>query len=119
MQVDEAEEGKRALQFLQMNGYRKCDIAACNCPYWHGGKAEERLRDIHDVLQEAGLRPHEKTAIAVIRELVATKPMRESGCLDEEYLVVALYKPFARKWNKQAPEVVRELLKRFEIRRRG
>lgn len=41
--------------FLEQSGYRRCDIAACNCESWHGGHANERLREISDSLQEAGL----------------------------------------------------------------
>lgn len=71
----EREDGKRALQFLQMQGFRRCDIAACNCPYWHGGNASERLTEIHEVLSEAGLKPYEKTAIVAIKELVAIREL--------------------------------------------
>lgn len=56
--------------FIKSQGYRKCDIAACNCPYWHGGNAGERLREIHELLDEAGLNPYQKTAIVVIKELL-------------------------------------------------
>lgn len=70
---DEAESGKRALQFLDMQGYRKCNISACNCPFWHGGNASERLREIHDVLNDAGARPYEKTAIKAIEGIIDEK----------------------------------------------
>jgi hypothetical protein len=43
-----------ALSFLERQGYRRCDIAACNCGKWHGGYANERLREISDTLAEAG-----------------------------------------------------------------
>jgi hypothetical protein len=47
------EERDIAERALQSKGYRKeCDIPACNCgPQWsHGGRAEERLREISDAL---------------------------------------------------------------------
>lgn len=66
----EIEDGKRALQFLDMQGYRRCNIGACNCPYWHGGNAGDRLQEIHEVLSDAGLEPHRKTAIKAIERLI-------------------------------------------------
>lgn len=66
----EIEDGERALQFLEMQGYRRCNIPACNCPFWHGGNASERLTEIHTILEQAGLEPHRKTAIVVVEELI-------------------------------------------------
>ena len=40
--------------FLIRNGYRECDIAACNCGSWHGGHASDRLRELRDVIGENG-----------------------------------------------------------------
>ena len=39
--------------FLERQGYRRCDIPACNCPFWHGGHAMDRLREIEEVLRDA------------------------------------------------------------------
>jgi len=39
-----------AERFIGARGYRRCDIAACNCGKWHGGNAEDRLREISDTL---------------------------------------------------------------------
>jgi len=64
------DEGERALKFLEMQGYRRCDIEACNCPYWHGGNASTRLMEIHDLLSEADCRPHQKTAYVALEELI-------------------------------------------------
>jgi len=35
---------------LRREGYRRCDIAACNCGEWHGGHAADRLRELSDEL---------------------------------------------------------------------
>lgn len=42
-----------AEEFIEHRGYRRCDIPACNCGRWHGGHAQERLREISDVLEGA------------------------------------------------------------------
>jgi len=42
----------RTKDFLSMEGYRRCDIPACNCPYWHGGHASTRLREVSDLIHE-------------------------------------------------------------------
>lgn len=49
------EKLRRAEWFIDKEGYRRCDIAACNCPYWHGGNWQERFREISDIVQEAGI----------------------------------------------------------------
>lgn len=67
------EEGAMAIQFLEMQGYRRCDIAACNCPYWHGGNASKRLTEIHELLSNAGCKPYEKTAYKAIEALIAER----------------------------------------------
>ena len=41
--------------FLLRHGYRRCDIPACNCNSWHGGHANERLKEIGDYLQSVGM----------------------------------------------------------------
>lgn len=49
------QERDDALGYLERQGYRRCDIPACNCPFWHGGYANERLREISETLAEAGI----------------------------------------------------------------
>lgn len=41
--------------FLEREGYRFCDIAACHCGLWHGGHAADRLREISETLAGAGV----------------------------------------------------------------
>lgn len=48
-------ERDEAHEFLERHGYRRCDIPACNCPFWHGGHAADRLREISDTLADAGI----------------------------------------------------------------
>ena len=47
-------ERDAALDFIRREGYRRCDIAACNCGSWHGGYAGDRLHEIREVLDDAG-----------------------------------------------------------------
>lgn len=72
---DALEEGNRALEFLRIEGYRRCNIAACNCPYWHGGAASERLSEIHELLSDAGYSPYAKTLYKAIEELIAKQAL--------------------------------------------
>lgn len=61
---------ERAEGFIGREGYRRCDIAACNCGSWHGGTALKRLMEIVEVLKEGGCQPMEKTALVAVRELL-------------------------------------------------
>ena len=45
---DEQVELQARRDFMIRQGYRFCDIAACNCGSWHGGHADNRLRQMHD-----------------------------------------------------------------------
>lgn len=38
----EREARERAEHFIEREGYRRCDIPACNCPSWHGGHWKDR-----------------------------------------------------------------------------
>lgn len=40
----------RAEGWIARQGYVRCDIPACNCPFWHGGDASNRLMEISDEL---------------------------------------------------------------------
>lgn len=33
-------------RFLEQEGYRRCDIPACNCNRWHGGHSNQRLAEM-------------------------------------------------------------------------
>jgi hypothetical protein len=61
---------ERAEWFIASQGYRRCDIAACNCPYWHGGHLRERFDEIQDVLLDADISLNGKTLLTAIKELV-------------------------------------------------
>ena len=52
---DEKSELRARRDFMVRRGYRFCNIDACNCGSWHGGHMEQRLRDIHDMLEEMGV----------------------------------------------------------------
>lgn len=45
-----ADEVRELEEFLAREGYRKCDIAACNCGSYHEGHANRRLREIIEEL---------------------------------------------------------------------
>lgn len=48
------EEAAKRREFMDWRGYRRCDVAACNCNSWHGGHAEQRLHEAHEAVAEAG-----------------------------------------------------------------
>lgn len=48
----DADELKARRDFMVSRGYRFCSIIACNCNSWHEGHAENRLREIADLLNE-------------------------------------------------------------------
>lgn len=76
---DEAEEGRKALDFLCRHGFRRCDIAACNCGSWHGGDAADRLREISDALDEAGVAREGGIIVKRIAVLVAKEEAAFNG----------------------------------------
>jgi hypothetical protein len=53
-QSEDAERLRDALAFIEREGYRRCDMPACNCNGWHGGRAYERLREIGDAVYTNG-----------------------------------------------------------------
>lgn len=69
---DEKSELKARRDFMIGEGYRFCHIDACNCNSWHGGHAERRLRDIHDMLSEMGVPLNGVVLIDAIRDLALT-----------------------------------------------
>jgi hypothetical protein len=38
--------------WLNANGYRGCDVPACNCGSWHGGHSERRVGELREALKE-------------------------------------------------------------------
>jgi len=47
----EIEQDRNRLEgFIEREGYRRCDIPACNCGSFHAGDAHARLREIYDAL---------------------------------------------------------------------
>jgi hypothetical protein len=57
----------RALWTLESRGYRRCNIAACNCNGWHGGNAERQLNEICDALDGCNA----VTILAAVKALIA------------------------------------------------
>lgn len=70
---DRDERGQKALDFIERRGYRRCDIAACNCGSWHGGHAENRLRDFHEALVQADVETNGKTLLGALGEVLAER----------------------------------------------
>jgi len=73
-----ADEIRRLTDFIRSRGYRRCDIAACNCLSWHGGHAEDRLREIREAFDHAGI-GNGKTVLAMVAELIAALEMIAEG----------------------------------------
>jgi hypothetical protein len=62
------------LAFIEREGYRRCDIPACNCESFHGGHAMARLTEIADALDEAGIDRNGRTILSAVQALVAARP---------------------------------------------
>lgn len=65
---------ERALEaewVLQSSGFRRCDVAACNCGSWHqvGGYAA-RFREIKEAVEEAGYSTNGRLLLDVIKEIL-------------------------------------------------
>jgi hypothetical protein len=55
---------------LKISGFRRCDIAACNCNSWHQvGGFRARFDEIQEVVQEAGYSTNGRTLLDVIKEI--------------------------------------------------
>ncbi len=67
--AERAERGERALSFIEVQGYRRCDIPACNCGSWHGGHLSARFDEI-EVLLEDAMETNGKTLLACVREII-------------------------------------------------
>lgn len=70
---------EKTLDFIESNGYRRCDIAACNCGSWHGGHASQRLRELTDLLNEHDCQPMQKTLLVAVRDVVERAEAAESA----------------------------------------
>ena len=73
-----------AEDFIERRGYRKCDIPACNCPFWHGGHAEARLSEIGESLRDAGI--NGGTIHGGVLELIRDKESAEARRAEAERL---------------------------------
>ena len=60
-------EVQRLQWFIEAEGYRRCDVPACNCGSFHGGHANQRLHELFDTLDPA----NGQTALARAEELRA------------------------------------------------
>lgn len=71
--------------FLRREGYRRCDIPACNCGSWHGRDGlHARWREVKDALAEAGhplTNANGNTPLRALGELVADRD-RLRGALE-------------------------------------
>ncbi len=86
-------ELRHALGFIEMQGYRRCDIPACNCPYWHGGNADERLRELSDELGDLTQGTTILGAVQALREKLqqaeAARHAAEKELLEVEQRIAA------------------------------
>lgn len=54
--------------FLERDGYRRCDIPACNCTSYHGGHAMRRLEEIQDACQGSSV-PWQGTILKTVQAI--------------------------------------------------
>lgn len=72
-------EQKRALWFIESEGYRRCDSPACNCPYWHGGNWKDRYYEINDLAQEHGISINGTTLLKALDKALTTQAQPEEA----------------------------------------
>ena len=82
-QSEYLDEVLKRTRFMEMEGYRRCDIPACNCDSWHGGNAYRRLVEIRDTLEEAGYSTNGTTILGALKAALATAE-RERELLRKE-----------------------------------
>lgn len=66
--LQETTSANQVRSFLIHEGYRACDIPACNCGGYHGGNASNRLDEIKKALDYYG---QGKTILQMVEEAVA------------------------------------------------
>lgn len=56
---------------LNAHGFRRCDIAACNCNSWHhvDGLAA-RFREIREAVEEAGYSTNGRTLLDAVKQII-------------------------------------------------
>lgn len=55
---------------LERNGFRRCDIAACNCGSWHHvGGFKARFDEIKEVVEEAGYSTNGRTLLNAVKAM--------------------------------------------------
>lgn len=64
---------------LAEKGFRRCDMAACNCAGWHGGHSAQRLCEIGDALVDAGIDLNGRAILEGVRSLRAARDTAESS----------------------------------------
>ena len=94
-------------KFLERQGYRRCDIPACNCPFWHGGHANERLREVSDLLADAGVRGGTTVygGVLMLRERAQEAEAKLAACEREKAQAEARVRSLVAKWRDEADGV--------------
>lgn len=61
---------KEAEDVLERNGFRRCDIAACNCNSWHFvGGFKARFDEIKQVVEDAGYSTNGRTLLDAVKHM--------------------------------------------------
>jgi len=112
-ECDLAAEIRDLTHFILGAGYRRCDIPACNCHSWHGGHANERLRELSEELDTQGV-----TILEAVRKLKQRVEDLEARIVDERARITRLLAPDAERefmalWVEENKENAR-LRKRVE-----
>jgi hypothetical protein len=122
-------EREEALDFIDCEGYRRCDIPACNCNRWHGGNAKNRLREISDTLADAGI-PGGTTihgGVLILRERAEKAEAALATAREENGLLKRSLEVLAKTLGERSPmpdqptpapwtvEQVRDISRRFQF----
>jgi hypothetical protein len=63
---------------LEKSGFRRCDIAACNCNGWHQvGGFKKRFDEIKEVVEDAGFSTNGRTLLVAVQDVIATLRRQE------------------------------------------
>jgi hypothetical protein len=66
-EIARLEEAERVLEH---NGFRRCDIAACNCNSWHFvGGFKARFDEIKQVVEDAGYSTNGRTLLDAVKHM--------------------------------------------------
>jgi hypothetical protein len=76
--IEAVARAEKAERFIANEGFRRCDIMACNCGSWHGGSASQRLHEIRELMEEHDISTNGETIYSALeKHFAALRAVRE------------------------------------------